>query len=172
MLVLIWLQINYRVFVIIINKYECRYIESKPKHWNPKHSVLVKDIENMNKMKMGLYVQHTMNHQNYGEKSSRRSELVLELKKIFESLHLKYNLLPQEVHLTQFNMVTNASNTHLMTTTPWWFPIYTPNYIYTSINITLINLSFWCVNFSTEERFALLVMKIIIRYLFFNELSS
>ncbi|KAL6008568.1 hypothetical protein ACLOJK_034081 [Asimina triloba] len=72
------------------------YIESKPKHWQSKHSVVVKEIENVNKMKIGLYVLHTMNHQNYGEKSSRRSELVFELKKIFESLGIKYNLLPQE----------------------------------------------------------------------------
>ncbi|KAF5464660.1 hypothetical protein F2P56_014720 [Juglans regia] len=69
------------------------YIESKPKHWSPKHSVLVKEIENVNKMKMSLCVQHTMNHQNYGEKSSRRSELVLELKRIFEILRIRLFLL-------------------------------------------------------------------------------
>ena len=77
-----------------------RYLESKPKHWRPGHSVQVKDIENVNKMKMGLYVTHTMNFQNYGDKNSRRSELVLELKSIFEALDIKYNLLPQEVKIT------------------------------------------------------------------------
>ncbi|XVF56685.1 hypothetical protein PTKIN_Ptkin06aG0140500 [Pterospermum kingtungense] len=80
------------------------YVESKPKYWSPKHSLIFKDIENMDKMKLVLCVMHTMNHQNYGEKSTRRSELVFELKKIFESLGIKYNLLPQEVHLTQVNM--------------------------------------------------------------------
>uniref|UniRef100_A0A2N9IP40 Mechanosensitive ion channel protein n=1 Tax=Fagus sylvatica TaxID=28930 RepID=A0A2N9IP40_FAGSY len=83
------------------------YLESKPKHWSPKHSVIVKEIENLNKLKMALCVQHTMNHQNYGERNSRRSELVLELKRIFESLGIKYHFLPQEVHVTQFN-VTNG----------------------------------------------------------------
>lgn len=77
------------------------YLESKPKHWDPKHTILVKEIENVNKMKMSLNVLHTMNHQNFPERNSRRSELVFELKKIFESLGIKYNLLPQEVHLTQ-----------------------------------------------------------------------
>ncbi|XVF88867.1 hypothetical protein PTKIN_Ptkin19aG0085100 [Pterospermum kingtungense] len=76
------------------------YIESRPQHWRPGHSVQVKDIENVNKMKMGLYVTHTINFQNYGDKSSRRSELVLELKRIFEALDIKYNLLPQEVRVT------------------------------------------------------------------------
>ena len=59
----------------------------------------VKDIKDVNKMKMALYVTHTMNFQNFLEKSNRRSELVLELKRIFEELKIKYNLLPQEVHL-------------------------------------------------------------------------
>ncbi|CAN0880642.1 Mechanosensitive ion channel protein 10 [Linum grandiflorum] len=86
------------------------YIESKPKYWSPKHVVLVKEIENVDKMKLVLGVQHTMNHQNYGEKSSRRSELVFELKKIFDNLGIKYNMLPQLVHLAQFNTATtNAS---------------------------------------------------------------
>ncbi|WRX33820.1 Mechanosensitive ion channel MscS - like 10 [Theobroma cacao] len=76
------------------------YLDSKPQHWRPGHSVQVKDIEDVNKMKMGLYVTHTINFQNYGDKSSRRSELVLELKRIFEALDIKYHLLPQEVQVT------------------------------------------------------------------------
>ncbi|XP_043715412.1 mechanosensitive ion channel protein 10-like [Telopea speciosissima] len=80
------------------------YIENKPKYWNPKHSVIVTEIENVDKMKMCLCVLHTMNHQNYGERNNRKTELVLELKKIFENLGIKYHLLPQEVHLTQFHM--------------------------------------------------------------------
>ncbi|KAF5205135.1 Mechanosensitive ion channel protein [Thalictrum thalictroides] len=79
------------------------YIESKPKYWNPKHSVIVKEIENVDKMKMCVCVLHTINHQNYGEKNARRSELVFELKKIFEKLEIKYHVLPQEVYLTQVN---------------------------------------------------------------------
>ena len=74
-------------------------MESKPQHWRPGHNVLVKEIEDVNKMKMGLYVTHIINFQNYGDKNSQRSELVLELKKFFEEFGIKYHLLPQEVHL-------------------------------------------------------------------------
>ncbi|KAI3468543.1 hypothetical protein Pfo_025206 [Paulownia fortunei] len=90
--------------IIALKKAIQTYIESKPKYWNPKHSVIVKEIENMDKMKMALSVQHTINHQNYGDRNIRISELLLELKKIFENLDIKYHLLPQEVHLTQVNM--------------------------------------------------------------------
>lgn len=76
------------------------YLESRPKHWRPAHSVVVKEIEDVNKLKLGLYVNHTINFQNYGDKSSRRSELVLELKKFFEELGIKYSLLPQEVQVS------------------------------------------------------------------------
>ncbi|KAG8472902.1 hypothetical protein CXB51_034776 [Gossypium anomalum] len=93
------------------------YIESKPKHWSPKHTLIFKEIENMDKMKLVLCVQHTINHQNYGEKSSRRSELVFELKKIFEALGIKYRLLPQEVHLiaNQLNNILPNANARIPT---------------------------------------------------------
>lgn len=86
----------------------CRYIESKPKHWQSKHFVVVEEIENVNKMKIALYVTHTINHQNIAEKNNRRSEFVFELKKIFESLGIKYHLLPQEVQLSQVCMPSAA----------------------------------------------------------------
>ncbi|GMH18096.1 hypothetical protein Nepgr_019937 [Nepenthes gracilis] len=76
------------------------YIDSKPQHWRPGHSLQVKDLEDMNKMKMGLYVTHTINFQNSGERSARRADLVMELKKIFEDLGIKYHPLTQEVHVT------------------------------------------------------------------------
>jgi len=65
---------------------------------------------------MTLCVQHTMNHQNYGEKSARRSELVFELKKIFQNLGIEYHLLPQEVNLTQWN----ASNGEINSVSHVW----------------------------------------------------
>ncbi|KAM7517510.1 hypothetical protein LguiB_016472 [Lonicera macranthoides] len=75
------------------------YLESKPQHWRPEHSVQVKEIEDVNKMKMVLYVTHTINFQNSDERSNRKAELVFELKKIFEEIGIKYHLLPQEVQI-------------------------------------------------------------------------
>ncbi|OIT30014.1 PREDICTED: mechanosensitive ion channel protein 10-like [Nicotiana attenuata] len=76
-----------------------KYLERTPQYWHPNHSVVVKEIENMNKIKMALYFNHTMNFQNFGEKNRRRTELILEMKKMFDELNIKYDLLPQEVHL-------------------------------------------------------------------------
>lgn len=76
------------------------YLESKPTHWHPIHTVNLKDILDVNKINMSLSAQHTMNFQNIREKSIRRSELVMELKKIFEEMSISYHLLPQKVELS------------------------------------------------------------------------
>uniref|UniRef100_A0A0A0L0V0 Mechanosensitive ion channel MscS domain-containing protein n=1 Tax=Cucumis sativus TaxID=3659 RepID=A0A0A0L0V0_CUCSA len=76
-----------------------RYLEDNPQHWYPNHSVVVQEIENVNKIKIALYTNHTMNFQDWTEKNQRRTELVMELKRIFEELKINYNLLPQTVHL-------------------------------------------------------------------------
>nr|XP_043638159.1 mechanosensitive ion channel protein 10-like [Erigeron canadensis] len=70
------------------------YIDSKDFIWQPPHSFQVMEIEDANKIKMRLYVTHTINFQNYEEKSNRRSNLVLELKNIFQQLGIKYHILP------------------------------------------------------------------------------
>ncbi|CAK7352822.1 unnamed protein product [Dovyalis caffra] len=88
-----------------------KHLEKTPHHWHPNHSVVVKEIENVNKLKMGLYCTHTMNFQEYGEKNKRKSELVIEIKKMFEELNIKYYLLPQQVHLSHIGSEsTNVAN--------------------------------------------------------------
>ncbi|KAL9176631.1 hypothetical protein ABFS82_01G008700 [Erythranthe guttata] len=75
------------------------YLMNNPQHWHPNHNVVVKEIVNVNKIKMGLYINHTMNFQDYGEKSRRKTQMILEMKRIFEELNIRYDLLPQQVHL-------------------------------------------------------------------------
>lgn len=65
---------------------------------------MAKQIDQVDKLKLCLSVQHTINHQNYGERSIRISELLMEMKKMFEIHRIKYHLLPQEIHLTQMNI--------------------------------------------------------------------
>ncbi|KAI3924685.1 hypothetical protein MKW92_052741 [Papaver armeniacum] len=89
------------------------FIENKPKHWAPKHALLVKEISTLNKLDMSLLVTHTQNHQNFLERNLRRTELILELKKIFETLGIKYQLLPQQVHLTHVSTANGGPSTQL-----------------------------------------------------------
>ncbi|KAL2487059.1 Mechanosensitive ion channel protein 10 [Abeliophyllum distichum] len=83
-----------------------KYLEKNPQHWHPNHNVVVKEIENVNKIKMALFFNHTINFQDYGEKNRRKTDLVLELKNFFEELHIGYDLLPQEVRLVESSAVS------------------------------------------------------------------
>ncbi|KAK8505246.1 hypothetical protein V6N13_045691 [Hibiscus sabdariffa] len=78
-----------------------KHLEAKSTIWHPNHLVVVKEIENVNKLKMALYCNHTMNFQDFREKNKRRTDLIIELKRIFEELGIRYNLLPQHVNLNQ-----------------------------------------------------------------------
>ncbi|KAG8657098.1 hypothetical protein MANES_03G038300v8 [Manihot esculenta] len=77
-----------------------KYLEINPRKWRADHSVQFKEIEDVNKMKVALYVNHTVNFHYLAKRTKRRSELVLEMKKIFEELKIEYNLLPQQVNLS------------------------------------------------------------------------
>ncbi|WZY82617.1 hypothetical protein YC2023_029001 [Brassica napus] len=76
------------------------YLVKNPHHWYPEPMLMVKAIENVNKLKMNLLVQHTINFQNFGEKNLRRTELFIAIKGVLEELEIDYTLLPQDVHLT------------------------------------------------------------------------
>ncbi|KAG6423404.1 hypothetical protein SASPL_113799 [Salvia splendens] len=86
-----------------------KYLEKNPKHWHPNHNLVVKEIENVNKIKMALFINHTMNFQDFPERNRRRTELVLEMKRILEELHIRYDLLPQDVHLNDSRTWTETS---------------------------------------------------------------
>ncbi|XP_030440024.1 mechanosensitive ion channel protein 10-like [Syzygium oleosum] len=65
-----------------------KYLDSKPKDWKPGHRVVIKEIVDSDHLKMALHVTHTTNFQNATERNDRRSDLVLELKKILEELRV------------------------------------------------------------------------------------
>ncbi|KAL8145674.1 hypothetical protein AgCh_003715 [Apium graveolens] len=52
---------------------DSRYLERTPQYWHPNHNLVVKEIENVNKIKMALFFNHTMNFQEFGE--SNRQDL-------------------------------------------------------------------------------------------------
>jgi hypothetical protein len=77
----------------------CRYIEKKKEHWRPQFSVIVKELEEMNRLQLSVSLQHTINFQNFAERMSRRSEFLLEMKRFFSELGIEYHLLPQPLQI-------------------------------------------------------------------------
>jgi hypothetical protein len=59
----------------------------------------VKSIEDNNKMNMQLMLNHTLNYNEELERQIRKSDLILDVKKMLQGLDIGYGLLPQELRL-------------------------------------------------------------------------
>ncbi|CAI0468929.1 unnamed protein product [Linum tenue] len=77
------------------------YIEGKKEHWYPSPMVITKDVDGLNAVKMAVWFRHRINHQDMGEKFSRRALLVEEIVKIFKELDIQYRLHPLDVNIRQ-----------------------------------------------------------------------
>ncbi|CAN1192546.1 Mechanosensitive ion channel protein 8 [Linum perenne] len=77
------------------------YIESKKEHWYPSPMVITKDVEGLTSVRMAVWFRHRINHQDMGEKFSRRATLVEELIKIFKELDIQHRLHPLDVNIRQ-----------------------------------------------------------------------
>ena len=61
--------------------------------------IVMRDVEDMNRLKFSLWLSHTMNHQDMGERWARRALLVEEMLKIFKDLDIEYRMLPMDVNV-------------------------------------------------------------------------
>ncbi|KAJ0742119.1 putative mechanosensitive ion channel MscS, LSM domain superfamily [Helianthus annuus] len=84
------------------------YIENKSDHWYPAPLIVVRDVEDMNRLKISIWLSHRMNFQDMGERWQRRALLVEEMIKIFRELDIEYRMLPVDINVR--NMPTLTSN--------------------------------------------------------------
>ncbi|KAM7258214.1 hypothetical protein ACFE04_013955 [Oxalis oulophora] len=75
------------------------YIENKKDHWYPTPLIIIRDLDELNRLRIAVWLTHRMNHQNMGERYSRRSMLIEEMIKIFKELDIQYRLYPIDVNV-------------------------------------------------------------------------
>ncbi|XVE53049.1 hypothetical protein DITRI_Ditri02bG0173400 [Diplodiscus trichospermus] len=75
------------------------YIEHKSDHWYPAPMIIFKELEELNRVRIAIWLTHRMNHQDMGERWARRALLVEELVKIFNDLDIKYRLYPVDINV-------------------------------------------------------------------------
>ncbi|PPD73857.1 hypothetical protein GOBAR_DD29219 [Gossypium barbadense] len=83
------------------------YIEHKSDHWCPTPMVIFKELEELNRVRIAIWLQHKMNHQDMGERWARRALLVEEMVKIFNDLDIKYRLYPIDINVCSMPTVTS-----------------------------------------------------------------
>ncbi|CAK7329439.1 unnamed protein product [Dovyalis caffra] len=75
------------------------YIEGKKEHWYPDPSFILKEVVDLNKLTVAVWIRHRMNHQDMGEKWKRRALLIEEMVKIFMELDIQYRLFPIDINI-------------------------------------------------------------------------
>ncbi|PON40309.1 hypothetical protein TorRG33x02_340730 [Trema orientale] len=84
------------------------YVENKKEHWYPAPMIIMKEIEELNRVRMAVWLCHRMNHQDMGERYARRSLLIEEMVKIFRELDIQYRLLPIDINICAMPTVNST----------------------------------------------------------------
>lgn len=78
----------------------CSYIENvKKDHWHPAPTIVLKEVEELNRVRIAVWPTHRMNHQDMSERFARRALLIEEMMKIFKELDMQYRLLPIDINV-------------------------------------------------------------------------
>ncbi|XP_017970289.1 PREDICTED: mechanosensitive ion channel protein 8 [Theobroma cacao] len=84
------------------------YIESRKEHWCCAPTVILKEIEGLNSLKMAVWVTHKMNYQDIGERWERRARLAEEMVNIFKELDMPFRLLPIDINVCSLPPVNSS----------------------------------------------------------------
>ncbi|KAE8680078.1 Mechanosensitive ion channel protein 6 [Hibiscus syriacus] len=83
----------------LIKKRILSFVERKSDHWCPDPMIILKEFEELNRVRIAIWLTHKMNHQDMGERWTRRALLVEEMIKIFNDLDIKYSLYPVDINV-------------------------------------------------------------------------
>ncbi|KAH0448049.1 hypothetical protein IEQ34_021849 [Dendrobium chrysotoxum] len=83
------------------------FMESKKEHWHPGAQVVLKDVDDMNKLQISIWMRHRINFQDMGMKFTRRELVILELIRVLRELDIEYRMLPVDVNFRNLPPVTS-----------------------------------------------------------------
>lgn len=76
-----------------------RYIDNKKEHWYPGAMVVLRDVDDTNKLKVSIWLRHTLNFQDMGMRFVRRELVLQEMIKVLKDLGIEYRMLPLDVNV-------------------------------------------------------------------------
>uniref|UniRef100_A0ACD5YSP5 Uncharacterized protein n=1 Tax=Avena sativa TaxID=4498 RepID=A0ACD5YSP5_AVESA len=76
-----------------------RYIDSKKEHWYPGAMVVLRDVDETNKLKVSIWLRHTLNWQDMGMRFVRRELVLQEMIRVLKDLDIEYRMLPLDVNV-------------------------------------------------------------------------
>ncbi|KAI7752149.1 hypothetical protein M8C21_020397 [Ambrosia artemisiifolia] len=75
------------------------YVEKKSDFWFNDPTIVVKGVEDMNTLSMVVWPNHVVNHHDMSRRWERRSELILEMVRVFRELEIDYKMPPLNVNI-------------------------------------------------------------------------
>ncbi|KAE9586595.1 hypothetical protein Lal_00004503 [Lupinus albus] len=85
--------------VALLKQRIASYVDNKKEHWYPSPTIVFKDHESLNMIRVAVWPTHRMNFQDMAERFLRRSLLIEEMVKIFKDLDIQYRLLPIDINI-------------------------------------------------------------------------
>ncbi|KAF8022643.1 hypothetical protein BT93_F0226 [Corymbia citriodora subsp. variegata] len=76
-----------------------QYVDSRSDYWHQHPLVLIRDLEDMNKITMTLWLKHRTKHHENMERWVRRAVLIEQLVEIFRQDGIEYRMLPLDVNV-------------------------------------------------------------------------
>ncbi|KAG2652925.1 hypothetical protein PVAP13_1NG394800 [Panicum virgatum] len=75
------------------------YIDNKKEHWYPGAMVALRDVDDTNKLKVSIWLRHTLNFQDMGMRWVRRELVLQEMIRVLKDLEIEYRMLPLDVNV-------------------------------------------------------------------------
>ncbi|KAL8525171.1 hypothetical protein ACS0TY_014700 [Phlomoides rotata] len=85
-----------------------RYVDNKSEHWYPAPKIVMRDVEDLNRLKFSIWLSQRMNFQDMGERWTRRALLVEEMVKIFRELDIEYHMMPLDVNIRNVPPISSS----------------------------------------------------------------
>ncbi|XP_010918162.1 mechanosensitive ion channel protein 6-like [Elaeis guineensis] len=84
------------------------YMENKKEHWYPGPAVVLRDVDDMNRLKISIWMRQRINFQNMGLRFTRRELVLEETIRILRDLDIEYRMLPLDVNIRDMPAVTST----------------------------------------------------------------
>ncbi|KAK2974309.1 hypothetical protein RJ640_026870 [Escallonia rubra] len=85
--------------IAIIRQRIISFVDSKKDHWYSSPTIVLMNLEDLNRLKFAVWLRHRINHQDMGTKWSRRALVVEEMVRVFKELDIEYRLYPLDINV-------------------------------------------------------------------------
>ncbi|KAF8112698.1 hypothetical protein N665_0062s0049 [Sinapis alba] len=94
--------------IAMIRQRISNYIDNKPEYWHPSAKIVIKNVEELNMIRLVIWPDHRFNFQDILERWGRRSVLVEEIIKILLELDIEYRFYPIGISVKSMPTVVSS----------------------------------------------------------------